>query len=133
VKKLTLLAVGLGVSMLAFAGDRMKPGMWEYSMKMEMPGMPMVMPPQGYQHCLSQKDVDEHKQFQSDRQKDCEISNLKQTAGSASFDMACKDGTTGHADYTFGGETMTGKTAMKMKNGQQMNMNMSAKRTGDCK
>lgn len=126
-----MLAV-LGLApVVAFAAGAMKPGMYDYTVKMEMPGMPFAMPPQNFQSCVKQEDVDKGKQYQTQRDQDCQVSNLKQSAGKASFDIACKDGTTGHADYTFGDASMTGKTVMT-REGTPMTMNMSAKRVGDC-
>jgi hypothetical protein len=124
--------LGLVATTHAFAAEQMKPGNYEYTMKMEMPGMPFAMPAQTFQNCLKQEDVDSGKQFNDKQNKDCEVKNLKQAAGKASFDVACKDGTTGKADYTFSDTQMSGKTVMT-REGQAMTMNMAAKRVGDCK
>jgi hypothetical protein len=129
-KKMLLAAAAL-CPVLAIAGSGMKPGQYDYTMKMEMPGMPMAMPPTTFHHCVTAADVDKGQQFQSQQNKDCEMKNLKQTAGKATFDIACKDGTTGTGEYTFGGDSMTGKTTMN-RQGQPMVVNLSAKRTGDC-
>jgi hypothetical protein len=134
-KRLTAIAVAL-LPLAALAADGMKPGMYAYTVKMEMPGMPFAMPPQQFQRCVTQADVDKGKQYdnQSDRGSDCEIKNLKQAAGKTTFDLACKDGTTGNAVYTATGDGMTGKTVMHMKDQPQaMTMAMTAKRSGDCK
>jgi len=132
----TFVAVAVGlVSVAALAADKnMKPGMYDYTVKMEMPGMPFAMPPQNFQRCVTQAEVDKGKQYdnQSDRGSDCEVKNLKQSAGRATFDLVCKDGTTGKAEYAVTGDGMTGKTVMT-REGTPMTMNMSAKRTGDCK
>lgn len=130
----TFVAVAAAlVSVAAVAADKgMKAGMYDYTVKMEMPGMPFAMPPQNFQSCVKQEDLDKGKQFQTQRDQDCEVKNLKQSAGKASFDIACKDGTTGHADYTFSDASMSGKTVMT-REGQPLTMNMSAKRVGDCK
>ena len=132
-KKLVVVAAAL-LPLAAVAGDGMKPGKYSYTVKMEMPGMPFQMPPQNFQHCLTQADVEKGKQYdnQSERGSDCEIKNLKQSAGKASFDLACKDGTTGKAEYTFTSDGLTGKTVMT-REGTPMTVNMSAKRSGDCK
>lgn len=118
----------------ALAADGMKPGQYAYTVKMEMPGMPFQMPPQNFQRCVTQADVDKGRQYdnQSDRGSDCEVKNLKQSAGKATFDLACKDGTTGKAEYAATGDGMTGKTVMT-REGTPMTMNMTAKRVGDCK
>ncbi|MGH8481637.1 MAG: DUF3617 domain-containing protein [Nevskiaceae bacterium] len=131
-RKLVVLAMGL-LPVVAHAADKgPKPGLYDYTVKMEMPGMPFAMPPQNFQSCVKQEDVDKGKQFQTQRDEDCEVKNMKQSAGKASFDMACKDGTTGHAEYTFTDTSMTGKQVLN-REGTAMTMNMSAKRTGDCK
>ena len=131
-KELAVLA-GVLLPVAALAADKsMKPGLYDYTVKMEMPGMPFEMPPQAFQSCVKQEDVDKGKQYQTQRDQDCEVKNLKQSTGKASFDIACKDGTTGHADYTFTGTSMTGKQVLT-REGTPMTMNMSAKRVGDCK
>ena len=132
-KKVAAVAALL-LPLAALAGDGMKPGMYAYTVKMEMPGMPFQMPPQNFERCVTQADVDKGKQYdnQSERGSDCEIKNLKQSAGKATFDLACKDGTTGKAEYALTGDGMTGKTVMN-RQGTAVTMAMSAKRTGDCK
>ncbi|HUS24435.1 MAG TPA: DUF3617 family protein [Candidatus Binatia bacterium] len=122
-----LLATGA-----ATAAGTMKPGLYDYNVKMEIPGLPFPMPPQKFQHCVTQADIDSGQQYQSQNQGDCTVSNLKQSAGKASFDLACKDGTTGHADYVMTADGVSGKTVMT-KDGQPMTMNMTSKRAGDCK
>jgi hypothetical protein len=94
--------------------------------------MPFEMPPQNFQTCVKQDDVNKGKQYQSQRDQDCELKNMKQSAGKVSFDIACKDGTTGHAEYASTETSMSGKTVMN-RQGQAMTMSMSAKRVGDCK
>lgn len=117
---------------LAALADGMKPGLYDYTVKMEMPGMPFAMPPQTFQNCVKQQDLDQGKHYQTQRDEDCALKNMKQSPGKASFDLACKDGTTGHADYTFTDTSMTGKQVIT-REGTPMTMNMSAKRVGDCK
>jgi hypothetical protein len=119
-------------STAALAADTMKPGLYDYTVKMEMPGMPFEMPPQKMQSCVKQEDVDLGKQYQTQRDQDCQVKNLKQSAGKASFDMTCKDGTTARAEYTFSDTSMSGKTVMN-RQGQVITMVMNAKRAGDCK
>jgi len=127
------LLLGMAIGSAATAADpaTMQPGLWSYTVKMEMPGMPFAMPPQTFQHCLTQADVDSGKQYRDQQNQDCQVKDLKQSAGKASFAMTCKDGTTGTAEYAFTPTSMTGKTIMN-RQGQTMTMNMSAKRSGDC-
>lgn len=110
----------------------MKPGQWEYTMKMEMPGMPFAMPPIKTQRCLTQDEINRGDQYAKDEKNECQVKNLKQSAGSASYDVACKDGTTGHYDFTYGADTMTGKGVTDSQ-GQKVTTNFSSKRLGECK
>ncbi len=128
-----LLAAGLvAVPAVAAEESTMKPGEWEYSMKMEMPGMPVAMPATTYKHCLTQADLDKGDQYQAgDKNKDCELKNLQHRSDGASYDIACKDGTTGHYDFTVTDSSMQGKGVMKVQ-GQEMTTNFSARRIGDC-
>ena len=132
--KRIVLGIAASVASLAApaADTRMQPGLYDYTAKMEIPGMPFPMPPQKFQHCLTQADVDSGKQFESQQNQDCEVKNLKQSGNSASFDLACKDGTTGSASYTFTGDSFSGKTVMT-KEGHPMTINLSAVRSGACR
>jgi len=124
------------LSTAALAADgKMQPGLWEYTMKMEMPGMPFVMPPQTFQRCMTEQDVDKGDYARNPREKsDCEIKNMKHSAGRVSYDVACKGERpmTGHYEFTMTPTSMTGAGNMDME-GQTMKQNMSAKRVGDCK
>jgi len=42
---------------LALAEPNMEDGMWEITMKMDMPGMSMEMPPVTFNQCLTKKDL----------------------------------------------------------------------------
>jgi len=130
-------AIAAGLCVLGFAApalgaDGMRPGQYEYTVRMEIPGMPVAMPPMTLQHCLTQADIDQGRQYESRQNQDCEVKNLRQSPGKASMDLVCKDGTTGKGEYTFGNDALNGKTTM-MRDGQAMAMNMSARRAGDCK
>ncbi|MGQ0586710.1 MAG: DUF3617 domain-containing protein [Gammaproteobacteria bacterium] len=131
------IAAGLGILALSTAvvaaDPGMQPGRYDYEVKMEVAGVPYAMPAQKFQSCVTQADADAGKQYRPPRnEQQCEVKDLKQSAGKASFTMACKDGTTGTAEYAFTPTGMTGKTVITTQ-GQAMTMNMTAKRIGDCK
>lgn len=91
VAQYTLLVLAVIPPLTAYADNpAMKSGLWEYTMKMEMPGMPGAMPPTVTQRCLTQTEIDRGDQFGKDKQDDCKIQNLKQSATRASYDLACK-------------------------------------------
>ena len=129
------MALGLLPAAALAAGQAMQPGMWEYTLKMEMAGMPVAMPPQVFQRCMTQKDVDQGDYASNPReQSKCEIKNMKQEPGKVSYDVACKGehAVTGHYEFTMTPTSMTGGGTMNLAGGQTMKQNMSAKRVGDC-
>lgn len=128
--KRALALSALALAPAAFAADALKPGMYSFTTKMEVPGVPFAMPPISAQNCLTQADVDQGKQYQG-QQKDCQMKNFRQTAGKVHYELACKDGTTGSGDFAYTATSMTGKLLVT-KDGQTTTMNMTANRTGDC-
>ena len=129
------LAAALAAVPALAAESTMQAGQWEYTMKMEMPGMPVAMPATTYKHCLTQAEIDKGEQYKTgDKaggQQECEIKNMQHSGKGASYDIVCKDGTTGHYDFTTSGSSMQGKGVMKVQ-GQEMTTSFSAKRLGDC-
>ena len=117
------------------AGAAMTPGMYEYTVKMNMPGGP-AMPAQTFQRCLTAKDVDGSKAYEMPQApgNDCQIKDLNQSGGQFSYKMACSkpqkmDGT------VKGSMTATGMTmdmSMNME-GMAMTQAMTVRRLGDCK
>jgi hypothetical protein len=132
VKKL-VIALGMCVASTAMAAD-LKAGLWEYTAKIEMPGMPFAMPPQTTQHCLTQADVDKGTVEPAGRQNGCEVKNLKQSGGKVSYDVACQGATpsNSHAEFTTTATTLEGVTTTDM-GGQKMTTKMTGRRVGDCK
>jgi hypothetical protein len=131
-KRIVFTVLAAAASIAIAADSTLQPGTYDYTVKMEIPGMPFAMPPQNFSHCVTAEDVAKGQQYQNQQNADCEVKNLKQSAGKATFHVACKDGTTGKAEYTFGADHMTGKTVMT-KDGQPMTMTMTSKRVGPCK
>lgn len=122
------------------AAPNMRAGMWEITVRMDMPGMPGGMPPQVVKQCLTQKDTENPQKITQGSQgaDNCQISNYQLKGNTASWDMACKgaEEMTGSGTITFGGDSYTGTTRMTMKSGGQphnMTMQYSGKRIGDCK
>lgn len=117
------------------------PGKWSYSTRTEIPGMGSI--PMSFEHCVTQKDVDEGRQLsaQKDAGMDCKYSDLKQTGNRYQFTATCTsknmpepmvmsyDMTASPTQFD-SKMTMTGGNTKAM--GGKMNMSMSAKRTGGC-
>jgi Protein of unknown function (DUF3617) len=132
-KKIILVVLStLIIPATVFAADTMRDGYWEITSIMEMPGMPMKMPPSTMKHCYTKEDVkDQRKAINTD--KNCTVTDLKQSGNKVTWKMKC----TGKNSGEFSGETVfkgdSYDSTMKMQSqGQTMHMKMKAKRIGNC-
>ena len=134
------LFVGVAAATLA-AAPNMKEGLWEITVKMEIPGMPAGAPPQVMQQCVTQKDFENPQTMapannpQSSR---CETTDYRVQGNTATWKMACKgeNAMTGTGSMTFSGASYTGTNKMSMKHGDQtmnMTMNYAGRHLGPCK
>ena len=128
----------------AFRG-KMKDGMYEYKMEMDMgqvPGMPAGMGKQTHtmKQCMRQEDIEKgamNKGRDGKMPENCKVENFKMSGNTATYTMVCKGGPDMTADNTI---TFTGdgyKMDMKMvmnQGGQVMNMKQQAvaKYIGPC-
>jgi hypothetical protein len=116
---------------LSFAGPNMKEGKWEITMKMEMPGMPMEMPPFTHTQCLTKKDFIPNS---SEKDQECSAVNVKTSGNTTSWSTKCKgqDGTvSGTGTITYKGKTFTGTMKVK-QGGMEMTTRMNGKYLGKC-
>ncbi len=131
---LTMLVTATSVS---FAGSElnMQEGKWEITTKMEIPEMPMDMPPMKHTQCLTKKDVVPQK---SQAGQECTISQTKITGNTVTWTMQCSGGpsgdTKGNGTITYNGNSMNG--TIKLTNTQsnmKMTSHITGHRIGDCK
>ena len=151
IRRIALAAALAGAFATATAGGpfdqfkgKMKEGMYEYKMQMEIPGMPAGMGKQNmtFQNCVSQKDIDEggfgKSQQQRNQPENCEVKNFKMSGNTATYTMECKGEPKMTADnkvtFTNDGFDMDMKMAMN-QGGQVMNMSqkMQGRYLGPCK
>ncbi len=118
------------------AAAAMTPGLYEYTVKMNMQGAPANMPAQTFQRCLGAKDVDGSKAYEMPQGpgNDCQIKDLIQSGGQFSYKMFCSkpqklDGAVKGAMTPTG---MTMDMTMNME-GMTMTQAMTVRRLGDCK
>ena len=125
----------------AFKG-KMKPGLYEVRMEMEMPGMPQGMGKQQMtmQNCVTAEDLEGGKLGRSEQQKmeQCEVKNFKMSGNTASYTTVCKGNMDMTADttVTFAGDNYKMDMKMRMnQGGQVMNMHqkMDGRYLGACK
>ena len=111
-------------------------GNWEVTTKMEIPGMPFQMPAQKHNQCITKK---EFVPDQSDKNRDCKVTDQKVTGNTVSWKMSCKgkDGTTeGEGKITYAGKSYDGMMMANMTQkgeAMTMKMNFAGKHTGPCK
>jgi uncharacterized protein DUF3617 len=109
-----------------------KDDLWEVSSKMEMPGMPMAMPPQINRVCSSKNRKDEDL---VPKQGDCRVLESKRTGNMFTYKMDCTGNhpSTVNGTINFGNNAYDGKMHMVMKGSNDaMDMTFSGKRVGDC-
>lgn len=107
---------------------KMRPGLYDMKMEMEIPGMPAGMGKQSMnmQNCVTEQDIEKGAvgKGKDSKPDTCEVKNVKMSGNSASYTAVCKDPEmTADTNITFNasGYTMNTKTAMK-QGGQTMNM-----------
>ena len=136
-----LVVTALAVTALHFPAaaqtNPMRPGRWEVTMQMEMPGMPMQMPAMTNARCVTQQEIDSpNRGLPSGPNKnpnDCKMSDYKVSGNVVTWTMACtgQQPMTGSGELKFNGDSYDGLVKMMMDQ-QQMTMKMSGKRLGDC-
>ena len=138
VKKLCRLAFisALALPLAAFA--QMTPGMYEYTIKISMPGAPANMAPQTMQRCLAAKDLEGGKGYQMPpgQGSDCQIKDLNENSGKFSYKMACTkpQKLDSNVQGSFTPTSMNMDMTMTMEGMPgPMTQSITAKRTGDCK
>lgn len=124
----------LAVPAVSLAADGMRDGLWEITSKMEMPGMPMKMKPTVMKHCYSKADVADRKKVIASRDKNCTVTEMKNTGNKVTWAMKCTGQNAGtmNGETVFSGDTYTSVMHMNSQ-GHKMTMNVKGKRLGDCK
>lgn len=120
---------------------KMKEGQWEYTMKMQMPGMPgggMSMP--AFKQCVTNEQIEKGGMGQKDGKmpEGCTVRNMKMSGNNVSYTMECTKDPKMVSDVsmTFAGDAFTMKQNTTMdQGGQKMNMvnDMTGKYVGPCK
>ena len=121
----------------AGAQHPMRPGRWEIAMQMEMPNMPMQMPPMKMTQCVTAKQLEAPERTRpagpNQKPNDCKVSDYKTSGNTVTWKIACtgQQAMTGTGEMRFDGDTYEGFMKMAMEQ-QQMTMKYSGKRLGDC-
>lgn len=116
----------------AFAAAAMKEGMWEITTKVDIPGIPVKVPPQTVKHCYTKEEVKDQKKVVA-TQKDCTVTDFRQSGNKVTWKMKC----TGPNAGTMTGETIFkgdsfASTMITESKGQKTKAKVNAKRVGAC-
>lgn len=131
--KLILMVVFFALFFINTAqGQNIKEGLWEITTKMDMPGMPMQMPPQTYTHCITKKDMVPQKK---ESEQECKTLKHDVKGDTVSWVIECKTregSTVSNGRVTYKGDTFEGVAKFK-HSGMEMTQNMRGKWIGQCK
>ena len=124
--RIAMVLCGLAVSVVT-AQSPMRPGNWESTMQMQMPGM--AMPAMKNTKCVTAEQLKDPVQALPSAAPGCTMSNYKNEGSKVTWAMACKD-MSGTGEITFKGDVYEGQ--MNVTQPHEMVMKMSGKRLGDC-
>ncbi|MCK9417876.1 MAG: DUF3617 domain-containing protein [Nitrospirae bacterium] len=136
---IAIIMVSLFLVTVAVAEPNMQEGMWEIKGEMKLEGLPFPMPPipVSYTQCLTKKDMIPQKK---EKNQDCKTIKNEIVGNTVSWVMQCKDkngvtDSTGNITYKGNSFVGTVHTEMMEKKGSksESTLQMSGKRTGDCK
>ncbi len=132
----------LAISTLLILGGpasavNMEAGKWEITSRVEMPGMPMQMPPMTSVQCLTQDEPAPSNPTAADN-SDCSIADMKTDGNTVSWKMKCNaegQKVMIEGKITYAGTTFEGvMTTLMDQDGETMEIKtiMNGKRLGNC-
>ena len=125
-----LMLSGTSTTGLA-ASVNMNPGMWEWTTTVEMPGMPIQVPPQSYSACLTAAD---YVPKDSKLGQTCETIDIVTEGDKVSWNMTCttpQGVVTSQGQITYRGDTAQGDLQVTAT-GMQMLSRITGQRLGPC-
>ena len=130
-----LLVVVCALALPSFAASPVKPGKWQVTMEMDMPGMPMKVPPTTITHCITKEQAENPEATlpKASRQGDCKVSDYKLDGNTVTWNVKCegKQPMTGSGKITYDSDSYTGTMKMKMQE-TEMTAKYTGKRIGEC-
>jgi hypothetical protein len=134
-----MLTLAISWSALAQSSSPMRPGNWEVTVKMNVPGLPMDMPPIKHNECVTAAMLKDPQSavpkggVTGEGANDCRVSDYKLAGNTATWRLTCTKPTpiTGTGEIVYAGDTYKGTMTLDMA-GQKMAMSYDARRIGDC-
>lgn len=134
------LTLMFGIASSAFAAPvNMREGNWEIETSIKMERMPFPIPPTKTMHCYTRTDLEDSSKTRSTeggpgKKNDCEMKDITEKNTSASWKLACKDGTSGSGEANYKGDAYSVNMKMFDKKGREMmTTSVNGKRIGNCK
>lgn len=118
---------------VAAADHPQKPGKWQIKMQMDIPNMPIKMPPVTVDVCLTAEDLaDPQKSVPNDPKSDCKVGEYRIDGNKVTWTVSCpKQKMTGDGEITYTDSSYTGAMKLNM-DGQEMTTKYSGKYLGAC-
>ena len=90
-RNLALFALVCALVVPAYAAGIGKAGKWQMTMEMDMPGMPMKMPPVSVTHCVTKEQAENPEAAipKNNRDSDCKYSDVKVDGSTVSWKVEC--------------------------------------------
>lgn len=116
----------------ALAAEMMKPGLWEISASIEMPGLPFQPPLQTMRHCYTAEDV---KSEPVPADENCRVTDFKSSGNKITWKLECKGEMAGkgEGEIVFQGDSAYEGKATIQAQGMSMTTKYKVKRLGECK
>ena len=132
-KKVVLCVTLLFVAGSALAANPQKPGKWNIKMQMEMPGMPVKLPPVNFDVCLTEEDLaNPDRAVPKDPKSSCKVGDYTIDGNTVTWTVDCpKEKMKGEGKITFNDTSYTGAMHMTMGD-QEMSTKYTGKWLGEC-
>ncbi len=134
-RKLAWIGLAAGIVLwfwgIGSAAEMMKPGLWEITTSMEMPGMPMQIPAQTMRHCYTEQEIREQP---VPKDQNCKMTDLKTTGNKVSWKLECTGemAGTGEGEIIHRGDSAYEGKALIRTQGMAMTTKYQGKRVGPC-
>lgn len=129
---ITCIIVVLACSVsFADSGPNLQEGLWEITNRMEMPGMPMNIPPSTHTQCITNENLVPRGGQESG---ECKITGSTVKGDTVTWTMECNSPegkTKANGEITYQGDTFKGIIKVSMQ-GMDMTQRLSGRRVGDC-
>ena len=115
----------------ASSGPDLNEGMWEITVSLEIPGMPMKMPPSTYTQCIKK---DQAVPNENQPGQECVAKDITTSGNTVTWTMVCTNPggqMTGKGRVTYNNDKMDGSMTMEGQ-GMKMTSNFKGHRIGAC-